>query len=115
MPKNKSHKGLLKRVRITKSGKIKLQRAFGRHLRSHKSGGTIRTHRQPTYAAASEVKRLGRLLLQRVRGRTRNSEQDGTVETTAAQTPLADPKPEPADTAKPQIKVTEEPAHAAYP
>ena len=32
MPKQKPHKGLLKRVRITKSGKIKMHRAFGRHL-----------------------------------------------------------------------------------
>ncbi len=115
MPKNKSHKGLLKRVRITKSGKIKLHRAFGRHLRSHKSGGTIRAYRQPTYAAASEAKRLSQLLLQRVHGRTRDRQQDGAVETTAARTPLADPKPEPSDTAKPEIEVSEEPAHAAHP
>ncbi|MHC4142336.1 MAG: hypothetical protein ACYSUF_10835 [Planctomycetota bacterium] len=27
MPKNKSHKGLLKRVRVSKTGKVKLQRA----------------------------------------------------------------------------------------
>ncbi len=115
MPKNKSHKGLLKRVRITKSGKIKLHRAFGRHLRSHKSGRTIRKYRRATYAASSEIKRLGRMLLTRVRGRDCGPEQGSATEKTAAQTPPADPKVEPADTAELQIKVTEEPAHAAYP
>lgn len=62
MPKNKSHKGLLKRVRITKTGKIKMQRAFGGHLRSHKPGSTIRSYRLPAYASAPDTKRLRRLL-----------------------------------------------------
>jgi ribosomal protein L35 len=62
MPKNKSHKGLLKRCRVTKSGKIKLWRPFGRHLRSHKSRGLLRSYRTPHYACPSEVKRLAPLL-----------------------------------------------------
>jgi large subunit ribosomal protein L35 len=62
MPKNKSHKGLLKRVRITKSGRIKLQRAYGRHLRSHKSGHKIRDYRRPKYASGPDVRRLRSLL-----------------------------------------------------
>ncbi len=115
MPKNKSHKGLLKRVRITKSGKIKLHRAFGRHLRSHKSGRTIRKYRRATYAASSEIKRLGRMLLTRVRGRDRGPKKERPVETTAAQAPPAEPKPEPADTPKPAVDVGEEAAHAACP
>ena len=60
--KHKPHKGLLKRVRITKSGKIKLQRACGRHLRSHKSGQTIRANRLPMYADASDARRLRKML-----------------------------------------------------
>ena len=115
MPKNKSHKGLLKRVRITKSGKIKLHRAFGRHLRSHKSGRTIRKYRRATYAASSEAKRLGRVLLTRVRGRDRDRKQGSAVETTAPQIPPAEPKPEPAAPAKPDVEVSEEAAHAACP
>ncbi len=70
MPKNKPHKGLLKRVRVTKSGKIKMHRAFGRHLRSHKSGQTIRGYRKPTFAHASDVKRVSRLLGLKTGGRT---------------------------------------------
>jgi large subunit ribosomal protein L35 len=62
MPKNKSHKGLLKRVRISKTGRIKLQRACGRHLRSHKSGQKIRDYRRPKYASVSDARRLRSLL-----------------------------------------------------
>ncbi|MHC4414619.1 MAG: large ribosomal subunit protein bL35 [Planctomycetota bacterium] len=62
MPKNKSHNGLLKRVRVTKTGKIKLRRAYGRHLRSHKPGSVIRKYRRPKYAQGPDAKRLRRLL-----------------------------------------------------
>jgi large subunit ribosomal protein L35 len=62
MPKNKSHKGLLKRVRVSKTGRIKLQRACGRHLRSHKPGQKIRDYRRPKYAAGPDARRL-RILL----------------------------------------------------
>ena len=62
MPKNKSHKGLLKRVRITKSGRIKLRRACGRHLRSHKSGHQIRGYRRAKYVAGADLQRLRSLL-----------------------------------------------------
>ena len=61
MPKNKPNKGLLKRIRVTKSGKVKLSRAFGRHLRSHKSGKTMRGYRRHKYAAPAEVKRSSEL------------------------------------------------------
>ncbi len=63
MPKNKPHKGMLKRVRVTKTGKIKLQSAFGRHLRSHKSGQIIRRNRQPKYAQGPDASRISRLLM----------------------------------------------------
>ena len=60
--KNKPHKGLLKRVRITKSGRIKFQRASGRHLRSHKPASATRRYRLPAYADASDTKRLRGML-----------------------------------------------------
>ncbi len=62
MPKNKSHKGLLKRVRVSKTGKIKLQRAYGRHLRSHKPGQKTRGYRRPMYASAPDMRKLRSLL-----------------------------------------------------
>ena len=37
MPKQKVHKGLAKRVKVTASGKIKRKRAFGGHLMSSKT------------------------------------------------------------------------------
>lgn len=37
MPKQKSHKGLRKRVKITASGKVKHKRAGGGHLMSSKN------------------------------------------------------------------------------
>ncbi len=78
MPKNKTHNGLRKRVRVTKTGKVKLQRACGRHLRSHKSGGTVRKYRRPKYAGGPEAKRLSRML--RLKARGRRNLADGPVE-----------------------------------
>ena len=52
MPKNKPCKGLIKRVRFTKSGKVKFRRSTGRHLRSRKSGKLKRSYRRPTFATA---------------------------------------------------------------
>ncbi len=37
MPKQKTHKGLSKRVKVTASGKVKYSRACGGHLMSGKS------------------------------------------------------------------------------
>ena len=62
MPKNKTHKGLLKRIRITATGKIKFRRAGGRHRRSHKSGDLLRSYRQGSYAGPAEAKRISALL-----------------------------------------------------
>ncbi len=42
MPKLKSHKGLLKRVRITAKGKVKYNRSGKGHLLSHKTGNKRR-------------------------------------------------------------------------
>ena len=58
MPKNKPNKGLLKRIRLTKSGRVKIGRAFGRHLRSHKSGKVRRNYRKPTYAKSADMGRI---------------------------------------------------------
>lgn len=62
MPKNKPNKGLLKRIRLTKSGKVKMGRAYGRHLRSHKSASLLRSYRKPKYASASDARRVRTML-----------------------------------------------------
>lgn len=71
MPKNKPCKGLLKRVRFTKSGKIKFRRAFGRHLRSHKSGKLLKSYRRPAYAKGCDIKRVQAMLHTSVRSASR--------------------------------------------
>jgi ribosomal protein L35 len=62
MPKAKPNKGLLKRIRISKTGKIRFQRAGGRHLRSHKPGSRLRGYRKPAFVGASDVGRIQGML-----------------------------------------------------
>ncbi|MEL6329263.1 MAG: bL35 family ribosomal protein [Planctomycetota bacterium] len=68
--KNKPHKGLLKRVRISKTGKVRHRKAYHQHLRSHKTGKRLRHLRQDAYASDAEAKRFEKLLFRRLRGRT---------------------------------------------
>lgn len=70
MPKNKPHKGLLKRVRVTKTGKVRHRSAFHSHLSSHKSGKRLRQLRADPYISNPEIKRAEKLLFRRLRGRT---------------------------------------------
>ncbi len=70
MHKNKPHKGLLKRVRVTKSGFVRHNRAGYKHLRSTKSPNRLRRLRAGSVASDPDAKRLSRLLYRRLRGRT---------------------------------------------
>ena len=67
MPKLKSHKGLLKRVRVTGTGKVKFKRSFNSHLRSHKNGQKIRELRQKRVAKPADMARLKAMLHRPVR------------------------------------------------
>jgi large subunit ribosomal protein L35 len=49
--KQKTHKGLAKRLKLTKSGKVKRQRAGRGHLMSHKSGDRVRKLRKSALVA----------------------------------------------------------------
>lgn len=69
MPKSKNHKGLLKRIRISKSGKIRHRVAGRKHLRSGKGGKKLRQYRREGYMSSADVKRLEKLLFRRLRGR----------------------------------------------
>ena len=62
MPKQKSHNGLRKRVKITARGKVKHRKAFSGHLMSHKDGDHRRRLRNPTLASRGDMKRLKGLL-----------------------------------------------------
>ena len=70
MSKSKPHKGLAKRVRISKTGKVRHRSAFHKHLSSHKSGKRLRQLRKDRMAANPEAKRFEKLLYRRLRGRT---------------------------------------------
>ncbi|HLO39492.1 MAG TPA: bL35 family ribosomal protein [Phycisphaerales bacterium] len=68
--KNKAHKGLLKRVRITKTGMVRHKTAGHKHLRSGKGGKRLRQMRKDPLMANPDAKRLEKLLFRRLRGRT---------------------------------------------
>lgn len=70
MPKNRPHKGFLKRVRISKSGKVRHRSAYHKHLSSGKSGKRLRQLRKDRFCANPEAKRFEKLLFRRLRGRT---------------------------------------------
>jgi large subunit ribosomal protein L35 len=67
--KNKNHKGLLKRIRISKTGKVRHRSAGHKHLRSGKGGKKLRQYRNDPYMSSADAKRLEKLLFRRVRGR----------------------------------------------
>ena len=69
MPKNKSHKGLSKRIRISKSGKVRHRAAYHKHLSSRKTAKRLRQLRKDRHVVTSEAKRFEKLLFRRLRGR----------------------------------------------
>lgn len=84
MPKNKPNKGLVKRVRITASGRVKFGRAFARHRRSHKSGKLLRSYHRSAYAHPSDVRRIAGMLHRRLTaGKSRRASGTSVAENTA--------------------------------
>jgi len=62
MPKQKSHKGVNKRVKVTGRGKVKYHQAFSGHLLSHKSGERKQRLRKEQIAKRGDLRRLQGLL-----------------------------------------------------
>jgi large subunit ribosomal protein L35 len=62
MPKNKTHKGTKKRVKVTATGKLLKKRAFGSHLLTKKSASRKRKIRKALLINASDQGRLRDLL-----------------------------------------------------
>ena len=58
----KTHKGLSKRVKVTKKGKIKRMQAFHRHLMTGKGGARRRRGKRSVIMHGAEAKRMARLL-----------------------------------------------------
>ena len=62
MPKNKTHSGAKKRVKITGNGKLRTQRAGVRHNFEHKPSRLTRRLSGTTEASPNDVPRLKKLL-----------------------------------------------------
>jgi len=61
-PKQKTHRGLAKRVKVTKKGKIKRMQGFHRHLMTGKGGARRRHGKRGVIMTGAEAKRFARLL-----------------------------------------------------
>jgi len=77
MSKLKPNKGLKKRVRLTAKGKVKISRAFGGHLRSHKDGKMVRSYRKRKLVGSADLKRISAMLCTRL---TRGDKKAATSE-----------------------------------
>ncbi|GAB4134897.1 MAG: 50S ribosomal protein L35 [Planctomycetaceae bacterium] len=55
MPKQKTHKGMKKRFKLTASGKPKHRKAFRGHKLSHKGAKRVRQLRQDGYVSGKEA------------------------------------------------------------
>jgi large subunit ribosomal protein L35 len=62
MPKNKTHSGTSKRFKVTGSGKLLREKAGKRHILEKKPSKLTRRLSGTTEVAASDVKRVKRLL-----------------------------------------------------
>ena len=62
MPKNKTHSGTKKRIRITGTGKLRAQRSGLRHNFEHKSSRVTRRLAGTTEVSHADAKRLKKLL-----------------------------------------------------
>lgn len=62
MPKNKTHKGTKKRIKVTGAGKLLRQRPFGSHLLTKKSANRKRKLRKIADVVISDTNRLRSLL-----------------------------------------------------
>lgn len=62
MPKQKTHKGISKRVKITAKGKVRHKSAFAGHLMSSKSGNRRRSLRKPSFIVGALAKNIKRML-----------------------------------------------------
>ncbi|MBP2473297.1 large subunit ribosomal protein L35 [Crossiella equi] len=62
MPKNKTHSGTSKRIRVTGSGKLMREKAGRRHLLEHKATKITRRLEGTAAVAKNDVPRLKRLL-----------------------------------------------------
>lgn len=62
MPKMKTHKGAVKRFKVTGSGKVKYKKGFLRHILTSKSSGRKRALRHPGILEGQDAANVKKLL-----------------------------------------------------
>lgn len=62
MPKMKTHKGTVKRFKVTGRGKLRRRKQGGQHLRRKKSKRTVRTYDKTLPVSSADRKRIRRAL-----------------------------------------------------
>ena len=62
MPKLKTHSGSKKRFNLTKSGKVKVAKAFKSHILTKKSAKRKRNLRKGAYVSTTQEKAMKKLL-----------------------------------------------------
>jgi large subunit ribosomal protein L35 len=62
MPKNKSHSGMKKRVKVTGTGKLLTERSGKRHLLEHKPSRLTRRLTGTTEVSRADTRRVKKLL-----------------------------------------------------
>lgn len=62
MPKQKTHSGLKKRIKVTGSGKLKRGRAYRSHLAASKTTKQLRQSRKETSVHPTDEKRIKTLI-----------------------------------------------------
>ncbi len=62
MPKQKTHSGLKKRIKVTGSGKLMRHKAYSNHLAGSKTTKQNRQLRGETGVSASDYKRIKQLI-----------------------------------------------------
>jgi len=62
MPKLKTHKGIAKRIKITGSGKLVRERAFGSHILAKKSKSRKRNIKTSAFVKGTNAKNIKKAL-----------------------------------------------------
>lgn len=62
MPKNKTHKGISKRVKLTAKGKLRHKSAGSGHLMSSKNGSRKRNLRKPSFLSGKVAAHIKTML-----------------------------------------------------
>jgi len=62
MPKQRTRKAVAKRIKVTKTGKLKRKRAFASHIMGKKSAKRKRNLRKPKTIDKSDARRIKRLM-----------------------------------------------------